>query len=192
MVEEKIETPKKEVVQPKAKAVSKATSVAEPAPKPILRRERKRASALSLKSVQQKKEIVSISTEEEIDRNTLPKTDFSIDDMLLLWNEYAQLLIRKGDKSLASILMASKPTLNKFQIRYALPNKLMGEQLERLRPKLLKHLRETLNNFSIDLDIVIEEIEAKKFVYTPQEKYSKLKELNPSIEYLRSVFKLDV
>ena len=156
-----------------------------------MRTERKRASALSLKSIHQKVEAVEITTE-EIDRDTLPKTAFTAEKMIALWNAYAQLLIKKGDKSLASILMASKPTLNEFQIRYALPNKLMGEQLERLRPRLLKHLREALNNFSIDLSIVIEEIEAKKFVYTPQEKFAKLKELNPDIDYLRTVFKLDV
>lgn len=147
---------------------------------------------MSLKSLSQKVEAVAVVTEDEIDRNTLPKTAFSEKEILTLWNDYAQLLIRKGDKSLASILMASKPTLQQFELRYALPNKLMGEQLERLRPRLLKHLRETLNNFSIDLTIVIEEVATKKFVYTPQEKYNKLKELNPNIEYLRSVFKLDV
>ncbi len=147
---------------------------------------------MSLKSVHQKVEAVEITNDVEIDRNTLPKSAFTETKMLALWDEYAQLLIKKGDKSLASILMASKPTLHEFHVRYALPNKLMEEQLERLRPRLLKYLRETLNNFSIDLTIAVEEIAAKKFVYTPQEKFEKLKELNPDIDYLRTIFKLDV
>jgi DNA polymerase-3 subunit gamma/tau len=192
LVEEKIETPKKVVETPKPLPTSPSNNVAPPAPKPILRRERKRASALSLKSIHQKVEAVEQVADSEIDRNTLPKTAFTEEKMLALWNDYAEQLIKKGDMSLASILMASKPTLNKFHIRYALPNKLMGEQLERLRPRLLKDIREKLNNFSIDLTIAIEEIEAKKFVYTPQEKFEKLKELNPDIDYLRTVFKLDV
>ena len=192
MVVEKIETVKKIVDKPTPVQKTQADATTPPAPKPRLRNARKKTSALSLKSIHQKVEAVETTNEVEIDRDTLPKTDFSKEEMLTLWNEYAELLIRKGDKSLASILMASKPTLSEFQIRYALPNKLMGEQLERLKPKLLKHLRENLNNFSIDLTIVIEEIEEKKFVYTPQEKFEKLKELNPSVEYLRSVFKLDL
>ena len=69
---------------------------------------------------------------------------------------------------------------------------MMGDQLEKLRPKLLKYLRDSLNNFSIDLTIKIEVTEVKKFVYTPVEKYAKLQELNPTIDLLRNLFSLDV
>ncbi len=88
--------------------------------------------------------------------------------------------------------MASKPELKALSVHYALPNNMMKDQMERERPKLLKHLRESLNNFSVDLIIDVKEVETKKFVYTPQEKYNKLKELNPDIEVLRSAFGLDL
>jgi DNA polymerase-3 subunit gamma/tau len=68
----------------------------------------------------------------------------------------------------------------------------MAEQLGRIKPRLLKHLREKLNNFSLDLTVKVEETEVKKFVYTPQEKYNKLIELNPDIVLLRTLFKLDI
>ena len=72
------------------------------------------------------------------------------------------------------------------------PSKFMEEQLLRARPKILKFLRESANNFSLDLHIQVLETEAKKFVYTPQEKFEKLKEINPNIELLRKRFKLDL
>jgi len=122
----------------------------------------------------------------------LPKNPFTQSEFLEIWNSYAQLLIRKGDKSLASILMASRPIVTGLKVQYPLPNNMMKEQLERERPRLLKHIRESLNNFSIDLTIDVKEVEVKKFVYTPQEKYDKLKELNPDIELLRKLFSLDL
>jgi DNA polymerase-3 subunit gamma/tau len=155
-------------------------------------RERKRASALSLKSLTEKVTSVALSDEIEIDRNTLPKDGFTETKFLSLWNAYAEQLVQRGDKSLASILNASKPVLKEWNIQYALPNNLMADQLERLKPRLLKYLRESLNNFSIDLEVHVIETEVKKFIYTPQEKYSKLKEINPDVEILKNMFGLDL
>jgi DNA polymerase III subunit gamma/tau len=138
-----------------------------------MRTGRRRTSALSLKSLTEKVEAVELTPEEEIDRNTLPKTAFSEGKLLHLWSEYAQQLIKKGDKSLASILLASKPTLSEFHVHYSLPNQMMAEQLERLRPRLLKYLRDSLNNFSIDLTIKVEVTEVKKFVYKPNNRFIK-------------------
>ncbi len=135
---------------------------------------------------------VTFTDETEIDRNTLPKASFTETKFLSLWNAYAEQLIQKGDKSLASILNASKPILNEWSIQYTLPNNLMADQLERLKPRLLKYLREHLNNFSIDMEVNVIETEVKKFIYTPQEKYNKLKEINPDIEILKNMFGLDL
>lgn len=196
MVTEEIQTkatPKKEVVTEKPIAV---VPVAAPKPTPtnlpLRRGRRKQPSALSLKSLTHKVEAIEVVDEEEIDRNTLPKDSFTIDNLLAHWLDYSKLLIKQGDKSLASILTAAKPTLHNFEAVFVLPNNLMAEQLGRVKPHLLKHLRQNLNNFSIDLTIKVEETEVKKFVYTPQEKYEKLVELNPDIEILRSLFKLDI
>jgi len=140
----------------------------------------------------EKVESVAETPIEEIDRNTLPKTKFTEAKMQEVWTKFTKLLIKNGDKSLASILAASQPTLQEFHIYYALPNNLMGDQLDRLKPKLLKFIRTTLNNFSVDLTVTVEATVVKKFVYTPQEKYMKMLENNPSIELLKNVFKLDI
>jgi DNA polymerase-3 subunit gamma/tau len=161
-------------------------------PTPVLKGMRMRTSALSLKSVHQKVAAVASEEETEIDRETLPKTPCSEEKLLKLWKDYAKDLHKLGDKSLSSILSASSPTLNNFAIHLILPSKFMEEQLLRARPKILKFLRESANNYSLDLHIQVLESETKKFVYTPQEKYEKLKEINPNIELLRKRFKLDL
>jgi DNA polymerase-3 subunit gamma/tau len=137
--------------------------------KPVLKNVKRRASSLSLKSVHVKKEEKSeVQLEENFDNH--PKDVFDQKDLENVWKEYHTKLIKSGQKSIASILIADKPKLlQNFQVQLSLPNKLMANQLEREKPSLNKYLRETLNNYGITLIIIVNETVAKKFVYTPQE-----------------------
>ena len=115
------------------------------------------------------------------------------EDLQKIWSEYQKSQIKKGEKSMASILAASLPKLaENFNIEFVLPNKLMEDQLKLGKPKLLKFLRESLNNYSITINVTVNETVEKKFAYTPQEKYNKLKEKNPHIEKLKDTFQLDL
>ena len=67
----------------------------------------------------------------------------------------------------------------------------MQDQIEKEKPKLIKHLRTALNNYGIQLTITVNEMVEKKFAYTPQEKYNKLLEKNPNLALLKDIFKLD-
>lgn len=69
---------------------------------------------------------------------------------------------------------------------------MMESKLKTHQPKLLKFLRDKLNNYSIDLKIDVNEVVEKKFAYTPQERYEKLKEKNPMLEDFRKMFGLDL
>jgi DNA polymerase-3 subunit gamma/tau len=186
----------KELKKPKPLAVSKTpiTKVAEPKPslkKPALKNVTRRSSSLSLKSIHQKKEVKKSVVEENYDHH--PKTVFSQEELLKSWKTYHQKLIKKGEKSIASILVADAPVLKEnFVIQYTLPNTLMKDQLKQGTPKLLKHLRESLNNYGLSIEVLVNETVAKKFAYTPQEKYNKLKEKNPFIEKLKERFQLDL
>jgi DNA polymerase-3 subunit gamma/tau len=53
-------------------------------------------------------------------------------------------------------------------------------------------LREALNNYGLQTQIIVNEAAIKKFAYTPQEKYKKLLKKNPLLEKLKNTFKLDV
>ena len=160
--------------------------------KPVLKNVKRRASSLSLKSIHVKKEEKSeAQVEENFDNH--PKDTFDQKELEKAWKGYYTKLIKSGKKSIASILIADKPKLlQNFSVQLSLPNNLMASQLEREKPNLNKHLRETLNNYGITIQIVVSETVTKKFVYTPQEKYEKLLELNPALAKLREAFKLDL
>ena len=94
---------------------------------------------------------------------------------------------------MASIIGTDLPILSEnFEISFTLPNKLMQDQFHKGRPKLLKFLREKLNNYGISITTKVNETIEKKFAYTPQEKYNKLKQINPLLDKLRQTFELDL
>jgi DNA polymerase III subunit gamma/tau len=187
---EVIEVPKKEFEIPTIVSESIPEKIAE-SPKPVLEIARKRDSSLSLKSIFQPKEVEKTAIKENYD--DYPKTVFTIKKLELYWKEYANLLEKKGEQSMAAIISIGKPVLGEnFQISCAVSNSLMQDQFLRTRPNLLHFLREKLNNYGIDILVTLDESISKKFAYTPQEKFNKLKEKNPLIEKLRQTFELDL
>ena len=168
------------------------TPVVEKKQAPVLKNIKRRTSALSLKSLTQKKEVKSTLDEEENYEN-YPRTPFTQEKLADYWKQYHTKLTTIGEKSIASIIASNTPILtNSFIIEFSLPSDFMKSQLERGKPKLLKFLRENLNNYGIQLNITVNETVEKKFAYTPQEKYEKLKEINPLLEKLKNTFGLDV
>lgn len=161
-------------------------------PKPVLKNVTRRTSSLSLKSIHTKKEVKSdIQLDENFDDH--PKDAFTQKELEKAWKAYHSKLIQEGNKSIASILIADNPLLDEnFEITLTLPNSLMGDQIEREKPKLIKHLRTKLNNYGIGISINVNESVTKKFAYTTQEKYEKLLEKNSALAKLKDVFKLDV
>ena len=175
------------------KTVEKVTEVQEEITikKPRLEGVRRRSSSLTLKSVHEKKEERETDLEENFDNH--PKTPFTQEQLKEVWKKYYFKLYNGGERSVASVITAGEPQLtNNFEILFSLPNSLMANQLERAKPKLLKHLRESLNNYGLSIKVIINETVEKKFAYTPQEKYEKLKEKNPLLEKLKNTFGLDV
>lgn len=160
--------------------------------KPVLKNVKRRASSLSLKSIHVKKEEKSeTQLEENFDNH--PKDIFTQSELEKAWKGYHAKLIAKGQKSFAATLVSNKPKFGaNFVITFELPNNLMSDQVEKVKPKLMKHLREDLNNYAITIQVLVSETATKKFVYTPQEKYEKLLELNPTLVKLREAFKLDL
>ena len=94
---------------------------------------------------------------------------------------------------MASNLSADTPKLKENHgIWIELPNETMKKEIERESYPLMEYLKETLNNHKIELHISVNETTAKKYAFTPIEKYEKLKEKNPQIDILRKTFDLDI
>lgn len=181
----------KTVQTPKAVPV-KPTETKTEIVKPVLKNIKRRTSALSLKSIHQKKEIKSTLDEEESYDNH-PRTPFTQEELEAAWKKYFFKLQEEGEKSIAAVIASNTPLLGaNFQIQFSLPSDFMKAQLEKGKPKLMRYLREQFNNYGLQINLVVNETVEKKFAYTPKEKYDKLKEKNPLIEKLKNTFGLDL
>ncbi|MGB5419543.1 DNA polymerase III subunit gamma/tau [Algibacter sp.] len=184
---------KTEIPKPKEKvaAVVEKFQKVEP-PKIILKQDSKRASGLSLSSIRAKKEHQIKQMDVVIDEEDLPKEDFTEAEFIKTWNAYISKLTDDGQHNLASILSIDKPKVKGTVAYLEFPNATNKVELERQQYDLLGFIRKALNNFDISLDITVNEILEKKYAYTPQDKFEKLKDKNPNIDLLRKTFDLDV
>jgi len=174
------------------KVPSDAALVHEPTPVIDLKNDTHRTSGLSLKSIKAKKEHQIRQMEVVIDPNDLPKEEFTEAQFMKAWKAYIKSLNVNGEKIMASILEMDTPKLEGTSIGLEFPNETLKIELERAQFPLMEYLRKTLKNFDISLNITVNEEAAKQYVFTPIEKYQKLKEKNPNIELLKKTFGLDI
>ena len=153
----------------------------------------KRVSGLSISSLNAKKQHELNKIEVVIDEDNLPKDSFTEEELHKHWAEFVESIDQKGQKILASNLNTDIPKLKEdFKIHIELPNGTMKKEIEREQFELMEYLRAKLNNHFIQLIISVNEATAKKFAFTPEEKYEKLREKNPVIDLLRTEFDLDL
>lgn len=162
-----------------------------PAPKIDITSPERRVSGLSLRSIKTKKAHENVKAP-AINQEDLPNKKFKEADMQSHWNDFVQHLEDKGRKILASNLQTDVPKLkDEHTIWIELPNSTMKKEVEREQSLMMDYLKHKLNNHSISLYITVNEEVAKKFAFTPEEKYEKLREKNPAIDMLRQEFDLD-
>lgn len=173
--------------------IQKETTVAlEEKSKTIPERNAERVSALSLKSIQQKRQIQEEQKNKEVKIEKLPEESFSESTLQLAWKEYARLLEKKGEHIIASHLDMVLPTFENNTIHVTYPNETIKVELERSQQYLLNFLSKKLSNYSLQLVIEVNESEQKNYAYTTREKFDKLREKYPIMDVLRKSFDLDV
>ena len=167
--------------------------VSEPeVPKISIHKPNKVTSGLSLKSIREKKEHLIRQMDVVIDENDLPKEPVSQEALSKAWKDYTAKMDQKGEKIMASILQMDEPKLKGTTIYLTYSNNTNKIELERAEFPLMTFLKKRLLNYDLKLDITVNEEVAKKYAFTPLEKYEKLKEKNPNIEILRQRFGLDI
>ncbi|SDE79446.1 DNA polymerase-3 subunit gamma/tau [Pricia antarctica] len=153
----------------------------------------KRVSALSISSLKAKKEHQLSKKGEEIDESQLPNEAFTQEQMQKHWAEFVEKIDSDGQKILASSLTTDVPKMfDETTIWIELPNDTMKKEVEREQYDLMVYLKHQLKNHFISLRITVNEDTAKKYAFTPEEKYEKLREKNPAIDLLRQTFDLDL
>ena len=177
-----------EITEPIKDVVQKPTP-----PIPVIQTTQRPSSGLSLNSIRKKKEHQIKLMEVNIKEEDLPNDPFNEEDLLKYWDVFVTKLETDGKYNLAAILQIDTPQLIDIQtIRLEFPNNTNKIEVERQQSELLQYLRKALNNFSISLDIIVNETLEKKYAYTPEDKYEKLVEKNKHIELLRKIFELDL
>lgn len=151
-----------------------------------------KVSAFSLASIKAKRELQETNKSIAKEVVHLPKESFTETDVLLHWNKYAQKLGDKGFKIMESLLLINDPTLKGTVITIELPNEGSKIDFESEKNGLLGHLKGHLHNHDITIEVVVNESVENKFAFTPQDKYNRLNEINPSLELLRKTFDLDI
>ena len=152
-----------------------------------------KVSGLSLSSIRAKKLHEAQKKALQPPAEALPEDPVDSEELIALWKTFTHLTESKGKKILASSLATDTPKLVKGHIiRIALPNSTMKKEVERDQLDLMTFLRKSLNNYSLQLQVSVNEEAARQYAFTPEEKYEKLKEKNPAIDLLRETFDLDL
>ena len=182
-----IDTPPEPAQPPKAEPKKKEV------PKIDLKNMPKRVSGFSISSIKAKKEFEQNKRPEILDEENLPKEKFTEEEMQAYWNKYIEKLEKDGKKIMASNLNVDIPRLkNATTIWIESPNEGIKHDIINQQNALLAYLKRKLKNYDLSLHIDVNEETAKKFIFTPQEKYEKLREVNPVIDLLRREFDLDL
>jgi DNA polymerase-3 subunit gamma/tau len=135
--------------------------------------------------------------ENNIDQNKTaakqPKNSFTQQALESVWNKYANDLKIKGRAGLASSLLNRRPNLvNDTTIEFTVNNKALEETINEDKMNFLGFLRKELNNYSIQLNLIMTQVEEKTNLYTAIDRYKRLAEKNPSINKFRQTFDLDI
>ena len=185
---------KKTITEEKVTPKETISELEEPVsiPKISIGKPKSSTSGLSLKSIREKKEHQLRQMDVIIDEDDLPKKPVTQEALNDAWKIYTAKMDEKGEKIMASILQMDQPKLKGTTIHLTYSNNTNKIELERAEFPLMAFLKKRLLNYDLKLDITVNEEIAKKYAFTPQEKYEKLKEKNPNIEILRQTFGLDI
>jgi DNA polymerase-3 subunit gamma/tau len=99
----------------------------------------------------------------------------------------------RSDKNFHTTLIKHKPVLKKdFKVEFMVDNKIQKSEIEDRKLEILPALRERLNNYQVQLDVVVTEHAEIKKPYTPQEKFNKMAAKNPALKTLKDQLDLEI
>ncbi len=117
---------------------------------------------------------------------------FSQQALEAAWLKYANELKSKR-ASLASSLISKMPLLKEnYKVEFTINNKALEESINEDKMNFLGFLRKELNNYSLQLELIMVQVEDKTSLYTATDRYKHLAEKNPNINKLRQAFDLDI
>jgi DNA polymerase-3 subunit gamma/tau len=120
------------------------------------------------------------------------KNDYTPDQLLKCWSDYAARMKADGKKNLLTIFISNPPKpLGQNSYEVLVENKVQENLFRDERPSLLNYLRTTLKNFDIEINARIDEVAVVKRPYTASEKFQHMATKNPALAELKARFNLD-
>lgn len=121
------------------------------------------------------------------------KEDFSYDDFLKYWHQYADKVKAEGKLNLLSIFTTSAPVMVKpYVFEVIAGTKSLETSFREDKHNILNFLRTSLKNFDIEINTRIEEMVATKKLYSATDKYQHMAAKNPQLAELRRRFNLEI
>ncbi len=143
----------------------------------------------SIKGMQNKKKIEAVETEEDLSKR--PADSFTQEALNKKWLELADNF--KADKNIHFTLKSQHPELKEnYIIHFTVDNKIQKKEIDERKMDLLPVLREKLNNYSIQLEVIVTEQIKNIKAYTPQEKFNKMAEKNPALKVMKDQLNLEI
>jgi DNA polymerase-3 subunit gamma/tau len=133
-----------------------------------------------------------VSDADTIDPNNLPKNEFTEEEMLKAWHNFAY-HIKSKDEEFFSTLSNPAPILkSNVLIEKLVYNKIQASDILKNKTQILDFIKAKLKNYFIDLDVVVDETIEVKAVLSPREKLDKLLKEKPVFALLKEKLKLDL
>jgi DNA polymerase-3 subunit gamma/tau len=128
--------------------------------------------------------------EDAVDPNNLPKNEFTEEDMLKAWHNFAY-HIKSKDEEFFSTLSNPAPILKaNGLIEKLVYNKIQASDILKNKTQILDFIKAKLKNYFID--VVVDETIEVKAVLSPREKLDKLLKEKPVFALLKEKLKLDL
>ena len=149
-------------------------------------------SAFSISSLKIKREKIQekeLINKDEDQRNN----SFEDFELKIKWKDFANDLSRQNKENLASILQINEPNIgNDFKITYDVPSNSSKNELREIKGDLLIYLKNIFQNDLIEIEFLVNKSNSKEYFLTPEERFKKLSDLNPTLIKLKKDLKLDL
>jgi len=165
--------------------------------KPIIANKPKSFSAFSIKEkLGQTSKSNIVEEPEHTEKSEQLKENFNNDftekDLIDKWHQFSDNI---GDKPrIFNTLTSKDPKLEEYHIvSFLIDNNLQKEKINEIRNELLSFLKTELKNSTIDLKLVITDLEEKNNkLYTSEDKFKHMLSKNEDLNKLKQEFNLDL
>ena len=110
------------------------------------------------------------------------------------WDAFVQRLRDEDRISVVATMAKEQPTLQGLVVTFPVHNPLQREQVDDLKAEMLVHLKTTLKNAGLQLQVEMKEMpnEEKKVFLSDRDRYDMMVEKNPQLDKLRQALDLDL